>query len=552
MFRLTSDFITVWNIASSPWELFKFCCQRRKLGVFFLCVFCTGMTVAAQTAVLTQPDDLEPSFVGTIQYSVPQQVQYEKLRLDFLKKCRLLKRPPQSLRVSGANALDDGVKLTLLSKLESEILEKAILQKTIFIERLSNRLRENPADYLNVEQNLPRRDKASISKHFQKKLNFYTTQKNTKWKAWPVKQANPTKKSRSTNYKKKHRKRRNFVQKLADKAVKQNVVIPLVDFDIPAGAIVLLSRGLGFVKTPNLDRLDIQLDMRSAGNNILNAADKIHLPTPTVAPSPSTIPSKLRNRTYHKNKPSTDPVVNSLVENMESDFTGVLRHKAAHVQKKKSNISKAEEDGFKWLKKNVNDKKIVICEADKGGAILIVPPSLIEEKVSEKLLDESLYTELSKDPSLQLFDELFDMWKHGREAGFISSREAYEVLGVTEPDTATGYLGGNKSTSSRYRPGIPYFYPMLKIHKLSRDQLKHGCNPPARLVTALNEGVCKRSDVFIAKNYLKDVEKLYCGDLLKDTNAALLWLENLNDRYSAARKRATSASPLTLRASMTH
>jgi hypothetical protein len=79
---------------------------------------------------------------------------------------------------------------------------------------------------------------------------------------------------------------------------------------------------------------------------------------------------------------------------------------------------------------------------------------------------------------------------------------------------------------------------MLKIHKLKPEQLKPGCKPPARLVTALNEGVCKRSDVFIAQNFLKNVEKLYCEDLLKDTNGALLWLENLNDRYTASRKKA--------------
>ena len=78
---------------------------------------------------------------------------------------------------------------------------------------------------------------------------------------------------------------------------------------------------------------------------------------------------------------------------------------------------------------------------------------------------------------------------------------------------------------------------MLKIHKLSLDQLKPGCNPPARLVTALNVGVCKRSDIFLADQYLKEVEKLYCGDLLKDSNSALEWLESLNDRYTTSSKR---------------
>ena len=40
-----------------------------------------------------------------------------------------------------------------------------------------------------------------------------------------------------------------------------------------------------------------------------------------------------------------------------------------------------------------------------------------------------------------------------------------------------------------------YFYPMVKIKKLARD-LVPGVNPPSRLVTALQEGVSKRSDVF--------------------------------------------------------
>ena len=51
-----------------------------------------------------------------------------------------------------------------------------------------------------------------------------------------------------------------------------------------------------------------------------------------------------------------------------------------------------------------------------------------------------------------------------------------------------------------FRPGIPYFLnPMLKIHKLTPEQLKPGWDPPARLVTALKDGCCKRSDVFLAR-----------------------------------------------------
>ena len=63
------------------------------------------------------------------------------------------------------------------------------------------------------------------------------------------------------------------------------------------------------------------------------------------------------------------------------------------------------------------------------------------------------------------------------------------------------------STLPRFKPGAAYFYPMLKIHKMKKDELIPGVEPPARLVTSLRDGVAKRSDVFLAEHFLKDLEK---------------------------------------------
>ena len=62
---------------------------------------------------------------------------------------------------------------------------------------------------------------------------------------------------------------------------------------------------------------------------------------------------------------------------------------------------------------------------------------------------------------------------------------------------------------------------MLKIHKMDKKDLLPGVDPPARLVTALQEGVASRSDVFIADRYLKHLERDFCEDLLGDTSEAL-------------------------------
>ena len=97
---------------------------------------------------------------------------------------------------------------------------------------------------------------------------------------------------------------------------------------------------------------------------------------------------------------------------------------------------------------------------------------------------------------------------------------AYEIAGVTE--------NNNMSTHPRFKPGIPYFYPMLKIHKMRKEQLVPGVEPPARLVTSLKDGVAKRSDVFLADRFLKPLESDYCTDLLEDTSSALRWLDKIN------------------------
>ena len=85
------------------------------------------------------------------------------------------------------------------------------------------------------------------------------------------------------------------------------------------------------------------------------------------------------------------------------------------------------------------------------------------------------------------------------------------------------------STSSHFKPGISYFYPSLKIHKLEKEQLVPGVEPPIRLITALQDGVSHRSHVFLADRYLKDLERDFCGDLLTDTTDAIRWMEIVNN-----------------------
>ena len=115
-------------------------------------------------------------------------------------------------------------------------------------------------------------------------------------------------------------------------------------------------------------------------------------------------------------------------------------------------------------------------------------------------------------------------------------------MGISDNTKSDGLGPTNRpSTLPHFKPGKPYFYPVLKIHKLKRADLKPGVEPPIRLITALQEGVTRRSDVYLADKYLKSLERDFCSDLLIDTNDALAWLENVNDSLDHNIKRKLRA-----------
>ena len=105
------------------------------------------------------------------------------------------------------------------------------------------------------------------------------------------------------------------------------------------------------------------------------------------------------------------------------------------------------------------DNKICVVQADKGGAILIVYPDLLRNKVLEKLTNPALYTRLNKDPTISLHQELFKLWVSGKENGFVSPLDAKSVMGVSDNPRKDGQGPTNRpSTSPHFKPGIAYFY----------------------------------------------------------------------------------------------
>ena len=202
-----------------------------------------------------------------------QRIQVERFRLKFLLNCRGLKRPPPSLRCTGFKALSEEQRITLISRVETTVLEEAIKNKKKSIKVLENSLHENKKEkYCSLSKTQLKKWR----KHFSRKIDFYKQKEANDWKLWPKKllsesRKEKTKRSRThRNIKRKEKKMR----EKADQMIADGDVRILVDLEVPPEAIVVLGKGLGYVPTPNLDPIEARLDARRVTNKITYLANR--------------------------------------------------------------------------------------------------------------------------------------------------------------------------------------------------------------------------------------------------------------------------------------
>ena len=154
------------------------------------------------------------------------------------------------------------------------------------------------------------------------------------------------------------------------------------------------------------------------------------------------------------------------------------------------------------------------------------------------IFDPNLYEVIQDDPTKELHKDLVNLWIEGKNKNLVSATTASKVMGISNNESKAGTGPTNRlSTLPHFRPGNSYFYPTLKIHKVPVEQLVPGVEPPCRLITALQDGVSKRSDVYLADRYLRLLERDFCKDLLIDTNDTLWWLEVVNNTLDHNQKK---------------
>ena len=99
---------------------------------------------------------------------------------------------------------------------------------------------------------------------------------------------------------------------------------------------------------------------------------------------PYELPHKLKHVNYNKAWFTPDEQVQQTTERMQDELDNELRKSNRKNGHRQSNLSKGEMEGVKWLQLQINQDKLAVVQADKGGAIILTTPQLLKKKVLEK------------------------------------------------------------------------------------------------------------------------------------------------------------------------
>ena len=472
-------------------------------------------------------------------------IHLEEGRLKLLKSSLKFKRPIQSLRCRGFNAL--GNSKLYIQNCETRANLKAIEEKDSLIKKLKRELDAYYAELLSKTSsnsvNVMKVDKKLVAhqrKKHAKKLIHLQNLDETKWYEWSPKRITASnvaaydkiKCSRKAKRKIKAKKRKlvkaeRVLKQRANYALENNLVINFTNVDVPLLSIAILSYGPGWIPTPSFNQLQFKISGLNCANKQAWAAlfftgktEEKNNSDSSQTRSKSFPGSLLRNEVTTACNLIRDKSVGYVKENISQFASDMVR-----PRKVESNMNKFEKEGLEWLLEAVKNKVIAVTLADKGGAILIVKPEIIQAKTIEKLKDVNRYKCVGKtNPIVDLKKKLNSAWEQGIKEGHVTNDESKKTVGLYINDKGKVIISPN----DKFKPGTPFASPYFKVHKLSKDQLVEKVIPPLRLVTDLHDGVTARSDKFLVWRWLADLCKDYASDLVKDTTDALIKIEELN------------------------
>ena len=210
-------------------------------------------------------------------------------------------------------------------------------------------------------------------------------------------------------------------------------VINLSGKDLDEDTLGILSRGLSFAPVPpEINKLQMETDLRSFERRLRLAhhfADE--------DPMEEDPERRFRKKSTWTPYANQDRFLDVYIAKVIHEI------KTAQPQKYKNNLTKQERKALMELKKR---KDIIIKEADKGSAVVVMDKDRYINESKRQLGDENVYKQLNEDSRDEDYTDLQDLVERMLAAGILTEDQSSYIL----PD--------------KFDPGRMYLLP--KVHKL--------------------------------------------------------------------------------------
>ena len=135
-----------------------------------------------------------------------------------------------------------------------------------------------------------------------------------------------------------------------------------------------------------------------------------------------------------------------------------------------------------------NSNVIHFSQADKGGATVLMDPTVVHNIILSELRNAEKYLHLPSDPSYTIEKSLLQICQDGSHHNGLKESELFLI---------TGHMGNGKSHNPAFKAGKPHPFQLFKLHSLTPDEIADKVIPPHQLVTSMKFGPPKRTALFI-------------------------------------------------------
>ncbi len=346
---------------------------------------------------LTNQKLLNSRILSSLQPKIGRKFNYEDLESKKEEKLNELRKELLSIAMEEKNR----DLMTLRGQLVAEkhklkSTHSATKQKEV-IQRLEEKS-ATTASRLNKKMN----KKVSFYLQERSEINF-TRKKKVRMKT--QKQPQERKKKNRHNYRRnKKKKKEERMKEMITKIKDENVVVNLSDEEIPDCAYIYLAKGLGFVPSQKVDIQDLRYDTLEFIRKVEWRAffhQQKEENTENTEIENTTDNTKIHHSDIRVSNLSKAPFQHPVTDDLKLRLMGWIANHNNDTPK--SNLTKCELQGKKWLEEKVDAKTVFVTKADKGGAILVMNYVDVEEAITNEILDVNKFEEIQTTADDHLF-----------------------------------------------------------------------------------------------------------------------------------------------------